>query len=110
MSYEVKSTDKNDNVTLEVRHVGERTTVTTDLTVHLCPHAIDPKDRVTPISIDVTWIRGGPTLVEAAEEIARILSRLAAGLREGPGPKLHTMGVPLPPTTEDDGDPKENDP
>lgn len=87
MSYGIKRYDAdNRNLTIEVVHrtTGrEGTRVAVDVDLHLCPNAGDPGQRVAVLRMDL-WTLYAPDIPAAADELARVLERVAAGLREGP--------------------------
>jgi hypothetical protein len=78
----------NKRLTLNVRHTTPGragTTIDTDAVLHLSPSVTDAALRVSLLSLDLRWVREQATVPAMALELARVLERLAAGLREGPG-------------------------
>ena len=96
MSYEIVGFDKQRHrLQLEVRHSsgGMRgTTITTDVEVHLSPNTVDPSERVSALTIDVRWVHA-ESVPALANELARVLERLALGLREGPGGMMALLSM-----------------
>ncbi len=96
MSYDIKGIENERRVVLEVRHVGERTTITADLIVHVSRSACGDPERVALVDLDVRWVRAA-SVPALTDELARVLERIAAGLREGPGGLLLDLTPsPLP--------------
>ncbi len=87
MSYGVKKYDLDTRrMTVRVVHVTpgrEGTRIETDVHLHLVPNAVEPGMRVSVLAMDL-WEIHGATVDEATTELARVLERIAAGLREGP--------------------------
>ena len=99
--YDLKNYDpKTRQLVCVVRHSGRVaggsvTTVEVDVTFELEPDYADKTIRVRPISVDTKWIRS-ETVPLCAEELARILERVVAGLRQGPGPILQLLAPATP--------------
>lgn len=87
--YDIVGFDRsNRRLTINVRHTTPGrtgTTMETDAEMHLAPSVTEPGLRVSLLSLDLRWVREQATVPAMAIELARVLERLAAGLREGPG-------------------------
>lgn len=94
MPYDLARVEERHRVVLEVAHVGESTTIRADLTLHLAPSVLDPADRVTVLALDLQWVHAA-SVPDMAVELARVLERVAAGLRQGPGGTLGMLAIPV---------------
>ena len=87
MSYDLHRYDPTTHrLLLRVRHAtpgAKGTVVESDIELHLTLNALDAKDRVSLLHIDLRWVRA-ESVPAMAEELARVLERIAHGLREGP--------------------------
>lgn len=94
MSFDLKSFDRsNGRLTLLVKHTtpGRRgTTIDTEIELHLSPRVVEPEHRVSMLSIDLRWVHA-PTVPAMGDELARVLFRVASGLREGPSGTLRLL-------------------
>lgn len=94
MSYDIKSFDRsNGRLTLTVKHTtpGRKgTTIDTEIELHLSPRTVEPGDRVSMLSIDLRWVHAA-TVPAMGDELARVLFRIASGLREGPTGMLRLL-------------------
>lgn len=95
MSYDLTRIEERHRVVLEVAHVGESTTIRADLVLHLAPSVVESADRVSVMDLDVRWVHAA-SVPDLALELARVLERVAAGLREGPGGVLRMLAEPTP--------------
>lgn len=86
--YDIVGFDRsNKRLTINVRHTTPGrtgTTMETDIEMHLAPYVVESDARVSVVSLDLRWVREQATVPAMAIELARVLERLAAGLREGP--------------------------
>lgn len=87
MSYDIKAFDRNNGrLTVTVKHTTpglKGTTIDTEVELHLSPRTVEPGYRVSMLSIDLRWVHA-PTVPAMGDELARVLFRIASGLREGP--------------------------
>lgn len=87
MSFDLKSFDRtNGRTILTVKHTTpgrEGTTIDADIELHLSHRVVEPENRVSMLSIDLRWVHA-PTVPAMGDELARVLFRIASGLREGP--------------------------
>lgn len=101
--YDIVGFDRNNRLLkINVRHTTPGrtgTTMETDVEMHLAPSVTDAARRVSLISFDLRWVREQAIVPAMALELARVLERLAAGLREGPGGCL-VLIAPAPVTVE----------
>lgn len=98
MPYDLARIEERHRIVLDVSHVGETTTIRADLTLHLSPSVIDPDGRVSVIDLDLRWVHAA-SVPDMAEELARVLDRIATGLRQGPTRMLKLITTPVPPST-----------
>ena len=93
MGYDLVSIDPDRHrVALKVRHASsglKGTTVESEVWFHLGVNAVDPEQRVSVLSVDVHWLTGA-SVPAVAVDLARVLERIALGLREGP---VGTLGL-----------------
>lgn len=97
MSYDLHSYNReNHRLTLAVRHSTpgmEGTTIEAQIELHLCPAAVDADMRVSALGMDIRWVTAS-TVPAMGDELARVLERVAAGLREGPSGALALLVTP----------------
>ena len=95
MSYGIKSYNPdNRNLILTITHAvagREGTRIEIDARLHLHPTAVEPEQRVSVLSLNL-WELHGADIPAATDELARILERVAAGLREGPDATMSLFG------------------
>lgn len=95
MSYDVRSYNpENHRLRIAVQHSlpgRDATTIETEVELHLCPNLVDREKRVSMLSIDLLWVNAA-TVPGMADELARILERVASGLREGPVGAMSLFG------------------
>jgi len=95
MSYGIKSYNPdNRNLILTITHAvpgREGTRIEIDARLHLCPTAVEPEQRVSVLSLNL-WELHGADIPAATGELARVLERVAAGLREGPDATMALFG------------------